>query len=119
MFQNTPAFREISGLFQAPAIASAVSAAGPDEFEDTPILESPAEIEIPTTYKASKKSQKKRRTVDEQDDSVELLKAADLLPLQQEVLFQQMAVFSEQLQLIEEQRDYYRLKRQILLEKSL
>ena len=49
----------------------------------------------------------------------ELLKVADLLPLQQEVLFQQMAVFSAQLQLIEEQRDNYRLKRQRLLEKSL
>ena len=34
-------------------------------------------------------------------------------------LFQQIAVFSAQLQLIEEQRDYYRLKRQRLLEKSL
>ena len=52
------------------------------------------EIEIPTTYKASKKSRERRRTVDEQDDLIELLKAADLLPLQQEVLFQQMAVFS-------------------------
>ena len=58
MFQNTPAFSGISGaadLFQAPAIASIVSVAGPDEFEGTPILE-PPEIEIPTTYKASKKS---------------------------------------------------------------
>ena len=85
MFQNTPAFSGISGaaeLFQAPAIASTVSAAGPNESEDTPILESPAEIEIPTTYKASKKSRKRRQTVDEQDDSVELLKVADLLPLQ-------------------------------------
>ena len=52
------------------------------------------EIEIPTTYKTSKKSRERRRNVDEQDDSIELLKAADLLPLQQEVLFQQMAVFS-------------------------
>ena len=101
MFQNTHAFSGISGaadLFQAPAIASTASATGPDEFEGTPILESP-EIEIPTTYKTSKKSRKRRRTVDERDDSVELLKAADLLPLQQEVLFQQMAVFSAQLQL--------------------
>ena len=126
MFQNTPAFNGISGaadLFQAPAenneipIASTVSAAGPIEFEGTPIFESP-EIEIPTIYtrKTSKKSRKRRRIVDEQDDSVEFLKAADLLPLQQEFLFQQMAVFSAQLQLIEEQRDYYRLKRQRLLE---
>ena len=65
MFQNTPAFSGISGaadLFQAPAIALTVSAAGPDEFEGTPILDSP-EIEIPTTYiskKASKKSRKRR-----------------------------------------------------------
>ena len=77
-------------FFKAPAenneipIASTVSAAGPVEFEDTPILESP-EVEIPTIYtrKPSKKSRKRRRTVDEQDDSVELLKAADLLPLRQ------------------------------------
>ena len=50
MFQNTPAFNGTSGaadLFQAPAenneipIASTVSAAGPVEFEGTPILESP------------------------------------------------------------------------------
>ena len=117
MFQNTHAFSGISGAadrFQAPAIASTGSAAGPDESEDTPILESP-EIEIPTTYKTSKKSRKRRRTVDERDDSVELLKAADLLRLQQEVLFQ----LSAQLQLIEGQMDYYRLKRQRLLEKSL
>ena len=126
IFLNTPAFSGISGaadLFQTPAenneipIATPVSAAVPDEVEGTPILESP-EVEIPTTYKTSKKSRKRRRTVKE-NDSVELLKAADLLPLQQEVLFQQMAVFSGQLQLIEEQRGYYRLKRQRLLEKSL
>ena len=113
MFQNTLAFSGITGaadLFQIPAenneipIASTVSAAGPVEFEDTPILESP-EVEIPTIYtrKPLKKSRKRRRTVDEQDDSVELLKAADLLPLQQ---------------VDEEQRDYYRLKRQ-RLKKSL
>ena len=121
MYQNTPSFSGISGaagFFQTPAIASTLSAANPEEFEDTPISESP-EIEIPTTNKASKKSRKRRRAVDEQDDSVELLKAANLLPLQQEVLFQQMAVFSAQLQLIEKQRNYYRFKRQILLEKSL
>ena len=108
MFQNTPAFSGISGaadLFQAPAenneipMASTVSAVV--EFEGTPIFESP-EVEIPTTYKASKKSRKRRRTV---DDYVEF--------------FQLMAVFSPQLQLIEEQRDYYRLKLQRLLEKSL
>ena len=77
-------------FFKAPAenneipIVSTVSAAGPVKFEDTPILESP-EVEIPTIYtrKPSKKSRKRRRTVDEQDDSIELLKAADLLPLQQ------------------------------------
>ena len=128
MFQNTPAFIEISGavdLFQAPSVgsheitsASTVLVAGPVEFEGTPVLES-SEVEIQATSKTSKKSRKRRRTVDEQDDSVECLKAADLLPLQQEVLFQQMAVFSAQLQLIEEQRDYYWLKRQRLVEKSL
>ena len=43
--------------------------------------------------------------------------AVDLFQsLQQEVLFQQIAVFSAQIQLIEEQMDYYRLKRQRLVE---
>ena len=45
------------------------------------------------------------------------MRAAHLLPLKQEVLFQQMDVFSAQLQLIEEQREYYMLKRQRLLGK--
>ena len=128
MFQNTPAFIGISGpvdLFQTPVgnneipIASnsiTASAEDPVEFEGSPILESP-EVETPTTYKPSKKSRKRRRTVDDQDDLVELLSAADLLPLQWEVLFQQMAVFSTHLQLIEEKREYYRLKGQRLLEK--
>ena len=89
MFQNTPAFIGISGavdLFQAQVgnneitSASTVSVAGPVEFEGTPVLES-SEVEIPTTYKTSKKSRKRRGTVDEQNDSVECLKAADLLPL--------------------------------------
>ena len=89
MFQNTPAFSGISDavdLFQAPVgnieitSASTVSVAGPAEFEGTPVLES-SEVEIPTTYKTSKKIRKRGRTVDEQDDSVECLKAADLLPL--------------------------------------
>ena len=95
MSQNIPAFSGISGavdLLQAPVgnneitSASTVSVADPVEFEGTPVLES-SEVEIPTTYKTSKKSRKRRRTVDEQDDSVECLKAADLLPLQQEVSF--------------------------------
>ena len=85
MFQNTPAFIGISGavdLFQAPVgnneitSASTVSVASPVEFKGTPVLES-SEVEIQTTYKTSEKSRKRRRTVDEQDDSVECLKAAD------------------------------------------
>ena len=135
MFQNTPAFRGILGAvdhFQVPSenneapVVSTESAAGPVptastvsavESEDTPILD-PPEVEILTYHRTSKKSRKRRRTVDDPDNSVEIMKAADLLPLQQEVLFQQMAVFSAQLQLIEEQREYYSLKRQKLLEKS-
>ena len=57
MFQNTPAFSGISGaadLFQTPAIASTVSAVGPDEFEGTPILKSP-EIEISQHIRHQKK----------------------------------------------------------------
>ena len=41
--------------------------------------------------------------------------SAELLPLQQEVSRQQLNVFSAQLELIEEQQDYYSLKRQGLL----
>ena len=135
MSQNTPAFSGILGAvdhFQTPAenneapVVSTESAASPVptaskvsavECEDTPILD-PPEVEILSYHQASKKSRKRRRAVDEPDNSEEILKAADLLPLQQEVLFQQMAVFSAQLQLIEEQREYYSLKRQKLLEKS-
>ena len=115
MFQNTPAFSGISGadLFQAPTenneipIASTLSAVGPIEFECTPILES-LEIEIPTTYtrKTSKKS-RKRSLMSKMIRSC----VGDVY-----IFFQQMAVFSAQLQLIEEQRDYYRLKLQRLLE---
>ena len=43
-----------------------------------------------------------------------ILSACDLLPLQQGVFCKQ--IFSAQLQLIEEQREYYRLKKQKPLE---
>ena len=36
------------------------------------------------------------------------MSSCDLLPLQQEVLYKEMEVFSAQLQLIKEQREYYR-----------
>ena len=86
-----------------------MSATGPGEFEGTPTLES-SEFEIPTTEKPSKKSRKRRRTDIDQEDLVEFVKPEYLFTFQQVVLLQQMEVFSAQLQLIEVQKDNYRLK---------
>ena len=47
-----------------------------------------------------------------------MISVFDLLPLQQEVLCKQMEVLSAQIQLIGEQREYYRLKKQRHLEKD-
>ena len=47
-----------------------------------------------------------------------MISVCALLPMQQEVLCEQMEVFSAQLQLIKDQREYYRFKKQRLLEKD-
>ena len=52
------------------------------------------------------RSRKRKRTT---QNLALILSACDLLRLQQEVLCKQLDVFSAQLDLIEEQREYYRL----------
>ena len=124
MFETTPAFSGISGAvdnFVSPPPASSEQIPQIGYVDETLILDAP---EVPNIVNRNeKKSRKQRRDPADDQRPTEFqqqseMKAADLLPLQQEVVFQQMAVFSAQLQLIEEQRVYYRLKRQKLLEKS-
>ena len=78
------------------------------------------ETAVPTTYPLCIKCRKRKCLLAEdgsgknQQHPVEMT-SAELLPLQQEVSRQQLNVFSAQLELIEEQQDYYSLKRQGLL----
>ena len=113
MFKDTPAFSGISGtvdLFQVPS-----DGVSPVFCEEIP----PAvhEVEVKTSYVAKGRSRKRKRENSPIDSQHDKLKdsAADLIPLQRDVLFQQMAVFSEQLKLIEEMRAYYKLKREKLI----
>ena len=120
MFETTPAFCGISGAIDNFVIPAPENTQSIDSVVDTSILDAP-EIEVPTTYRPGKKCRKRRRVLADDDGPAKIqdpVRAAELIPLQQEVLHQQLAVFSAQLQLIEEQRDYYRLKRQRLLENS-
>ena len=109
-------------LFQAPVgnneitPASTLSVSGPVELEGTPVLES-SEIEIPTTNKASKKRWKRRRTVDDKDNStgpvlegyrLTFITAGNFTPTNGRII--------RTVSVDKEQRDNYRLKRQILLE---
>ena len=121
MLKDTPAFSRVSGavdLFQPPCSSSTQ----PLSVEiDSYILESP-EVEIQQIPRPTKMNRKRKRPHSGWKSAVEIggvqMQAADLLPLQKDVLEQQMKVFSAQLQLIEEQREYYRLKKQRLMEKS-
>ena len=118
MFETTPAFCGISGaidnfVIQAPENTQSI---------DTLILEAP-EIEVPQQLNIGKKYRERRRVSGDDDGPTKIqhpveTRVAELLPLQYEVLHQQLAVFSAQLQLIEKQREYYLLKRQRLLKKS-
>ena len=120
MFETTPAFCGISGAIDNFVIPAPENTQSIDSVVDTSILDAP-EIELPTTYRPGKKCRKRRRVLADDDGQAKIqdpLRAAELIPLQQEVLHQQLAVFSAQLQLIEDQRDCYRLKRQRLVENS-
>ena len=67
-----------------------------------------------TVVSSRPEGRRKRKWSIEQPNK--LTSVSDLLPLQQEVLLKQMEVFSAQIQLIEEQKEYYRHKKQRLLE---
>ena len=120
MFETTPAFCGISGAIDNFVMPAPENTQSIDSVVDTSILDAP-EIEVPTTYRPGKKCRKRRRVLADDDGPAKIqdpVRAAELIHLQQEVLHKQLAVFSTQLQLIEEQRDHYRLKRQSLLENS-
>ena len=112
MFSSMPAFTGICGsvdMFQAPTALPSHTEIS-ETSEVTPVFEEPAEV---TVVSSRPEGRRKRKRSIEQSTSV-----SDLLPLQREVLLKQMEVFSAQLQLIEEQREYYRHKKQRLLEKD-
>ena len=107
MFKDTPAFSGVLDavdLFQPPCSSSTQ----PLSVEiDSSILESP-EVDIQQIPRPSKMNRKRKRPHSEWESAVEIgegvqMQAADLLPLQKDVLEQQMKVFPAQLQLIEEQ----------------
>ncbi|KAI6650212.1 Myb-related transcription factor, partner of profilin-like [Oopsacas minuta] len=111
IFSSTPAFTGICGsvdMFQAPTALPSHTEIS-ESSEVTPVFEGP---EV-TVVNSRPEGRRKRKRSIEQSTSV-----SDLLPLQREVLLKQMEVFSAQLELIEEQREYYRYKKQRLLEKD-
>ncbi|KAI6646856.1 hypothetical protein LOD99_9125 [Oopsacas minuta] len=75
--------------------------------EVTPVFEGP---EVTVVNSRPEGRRRRKRSIEQST------KVSDLLPLQREVLLKQMEVFSAQLQLIEEQKEYYRHKKQRLLE---
>ena len=72
------------------------------------ILDAP-EVFVNNSSTVGIRTRKRKRSAEK--SSVRSLSTSDLLPLQQEVLCKQMEVFSAQLALIEEQREYYRVKK--------
>ena len=70
--------------------------------EVTPVFEEPAEVTVVSSRPEGRR--KRKRSIEQPYQSTSV---SDLLPLQREVLLKQMEVFSAQLQLIEEQREYY------------
>ena len=114
MLSSTPAFIGISGsvdLFQPPTTLLPPQTEIIEASAVTPVFEGPE-----VTVSSRPVGNRNRKRSIEQPNYI--IPVCDLLPLQQEVLCKQMEVFSAQLQLIEEQREYYRLKEQRLLEKD-
>ena len=114
MFSSTPAFTGICGsvdLFQAPTALPSHTEIS-ETSEVTPVFEGP---EVTVVSNRPEGRRKRMRSIEQPNQPISV---SDLLPLQREVLLKQMEVFSAQLQLIEEQREYYRHKKQILLEKD-
>ena len=113
MFSSTPAFIGICGsvnLFQAPTPLPSHTEIS-ETSAVTPVFEEP-EVTVVSNHPEGRR--KRKRSIEQPIQSTSV---SDFLPLQREVLLKQMEVFSAQLQLIEEQREYYRHKKQILLEK--
>ena len=115
MFSSTPAFNGICGsvdMFQAPTALPSHTEIS-ETSEVTPVFEEPAEVTVVSSRPEGRR--KRKRSIEQPNQSTSV---SDLLPLQREVLLKQMEVFSAQLQLIEEQREYYSHKKQRLLEKD-
>ena len=114
MFSSTPVFTGICSsvyLFQAPT-ALPLHTEISETSAVTPVFEGP---EVTVVSNRPEERCKRKRSIEQPNQSTSV---SDLLPQQREVLFKQMEVFSAQLQLIEEQREYYRHKKQRLLEKD-
>ena len=99
MLGGTPAFAGITGdvdLFKP------TSSCPPEDAveQNSLVIESP-EQEVVTSH-TSDGSRKRKHKRSNENSSIRTISAQDLLPLQQEVLWQQMAVFSAQLALIDE-----------------
>ncbi|KAI6661407.1 hypothetical protein LOD99_13278 [Oopsacas minuta] len=103
MFSSTPAFSGICGsvdMFQAPTTLPSHTEIS-ESREVTLVFEGP---EVTVVNSHPERRYRRKRSIEQST------KVSDLLPLQREVLLKQMEVFSAQLQLIEEQREYYRHK---------
>ena len=111
---RTPAFTGISGsvdLFQSPTNITSSSNRIIEASVVTPVFDVPE-----VTVSSRPVGNRNRKRSIEQPNHI--ISVCNLLPLQQEELCKQMEVFSTQLHLIEEQREYYRLEKQRLLEKD-
>ena len=78
----------------------------------TPVFEGP---DVTVVSNRPEGRRKRKRSIKQPNQSTSV---SDVFPLQREVLLKQMEVFSAQLQLTEEQREYYGHKKQRLLEKD-
>ena len=126
MLEDTPAFSCISGsvdLFQGPLMFPPTHTSAADlhlneSISMVPVLEELEAVDSSRPeYTGAVTFERSRKCKRTSENLIPILSACDLLPLQHEVLCKQLDVFPAQLDLIKEQREYYRLKKQILLEK--
>ena len=113
MLEGTPAF---SGIKRSANLFEGPSNSLPEELviESSSMIIDAPKVLVNNSSTVGICPRKLKRSAEK--SSVRSLSASDLLPLQQEVLCKQMEVFSAQLAFVEEQREYYRLKKQKLLE---
>ena len=106
MPEGTSAF---SGITGSTDLFEGTSNSLPEELviESSSMILDVPEVTVNNSIAVGIRTRKRKRSGEK--SSVRSLSASDLLPLQQEVLCKQMEVFSVQLALIEEQREYYRL----------